>query len=133
MSFVSLKLPLIDFSNLGENDSPRCESTKTQIRETLQEYGCFEATFKNFIPLELRKSVSDGIRQLFDLPLPIKLLNKKSSKPYNIGYVGHNDYGPLMESMGIDDVLSSQTVDTFANLMWPDKGNTTFRFNPFLI
>ncbi|XP_047956864.1 probable 2-oxoglutarate-dependent dioxygenase AOP1 [Salvia hispanica] len=125
MSCVSMKLPLIDLSNLGENDSPKWESTKIQVREALQEYGCFEATFNNIIPLELRKSLDDGIRQLFDLPLAIKLLNKNSPKSYD-GYVGKNDYGRLVESTGINGALSSHAVDTFANLMWPDQGNPTF-------
>ncbi|KAG6425989.1 hypothetical protein SASPL_110202 [Salvia splendens] len=124
MSCASMKLPLIDLNNLGENDSPRWESTKIQIREALQEYGCFEATFNNIIPFELRKSVGDGIRQLFDLPLAIKLLNN-SHKPLH-GYIGQNNFSPLMESMGIDGALSSHVVDTFANLMWPDQGNPTF-------
>ncbi|KAG6425988.1 hypothetical protein SASPL_110201 [Salvia splendens] len=125
MSCASMKLPLIDLNNLGENDSPRWESTKIQIREALQEYGCFEATFNNIIPFELRKSVGDGIRQLFDLPLAIKLLNN-SHKPLH-GYIGQNNFSPLMESIGIDGALSSHVVDTFANLMWPDQGNPTFR------
>ncbi|KAG6425991.1 hypothetical protein SASPL_110204 [Salvia splendens] len=124
MSCASMKLPLIDLNNLGENDSPRWESTKIQIREALQEYGCFEATFNNIIPFELRKSVGDGIRQLFDLPLAIKLLNN-SHKPLH-GYIGQNNFSPLMESMDIDGALSSHVVDTFANLMWPDQGNPTF-------
>ncbi|KAG6425980.1 hypothetical protein SASPL_110193 [Salvia splendens] len=126
MSCASMKFPLIDLNNLGENDSPRWESTKIQIREALQEYGCFEATFNNIIPFELRKSVGDGIRQLFDLPLAIKLLNS-SHKPLH-GYIAQNNFGPLMESMGIDGALSSHVVDTFANLMWPDQGNPTFRY-----
>ncbi|XP_042018666.1 probable 2-oxoglutarate-dependent dioxygenase AOP1 [Salvia splendens] len=120
-----MKLPLIDLSNLGENDSPRWESTKIQIREALQEYGCFEANFNNNIPLELRKSVGEGIRQLFDLPLAIKLLNKNPHKPLH-SYVGRNDTDGLVESVAIDGALSSHVVDTFANLMWPNQGNPTF-------
>ena len=131
MSCVSMKLPLIDLSNLGEDDSPRWESTKMKIREALQEYGCFEATFSN-IPLELRKSIGDGIQQILDLPLAIKLLNKNSHKPFH-GYVGQNNFIPLYESMGIDGALSSHAVDTFANLMWPDQGNPTFRFDRYVL
>ncbi|KAG6425971.1 hypothetical protein SASPL_110183 [Salvia splendens] len=125
MSFVSMKIPLIDLSNLGENDSTRWESTKIQIREALQEYGCFEATFNNIIPLELRKSVGDGIRQLFDLPLATKLLNKNPQIPLH-SYVGRNDSNTLVESIAIDGALSPHEVDTFTNLMWPDQGNPTF-------
>ena len=132
MGCVRMNFPLIDLSNLGENDSPRWESTKFQIREFLQEYGCFEATFNIIIPLELRKLISDGIRQLFDLPLAIKLLNKNSHKPFH-GYVGQNNFIPLYESMGIDGALSSHAVDTFANLMWPDQGNPTFRFDRYVL
>ncbi|KAG6425984.1 hypothetical protein SASPL_110197 [Salvia splendens] len=65
MSCVSTKLPLIDLSNLGENDSP--------------------------------------------------------------SYVSRNDSDALVESIVIDGALSPHVVDTFANLMWPDQGNPTFR------
>ncbi|KAL1551454.1 putative 2-oxoglutarate-dependent dioxygenase AOP1 [Salvia divinorum] len=125
MRSESMKLPLIDLSNLGKDDSPRWESTKIRIREALQEYGCFEATFDQ-IPLELRKSVGDGIQQLFDLPLAIKQRNI-SHKPYH-GYVGQSAFVPLFESMGIDGALSPHIVDTFTNLMWP-QGNPTFSKN----
>ncbi|XP_057772957.1 2-oxoglutarate-dependent dioxygenase AOP2-like [Salvia miltiorrhiza] len=120
-----MKLPLIDLSKLGEDDSTRWESAKIEIREALQEYGCFEATFDE-IPVELRKSVVEGIQQLFDLPLPIKMRNK-SDKPYH-GYVGQSPFVPLFESMGIDGALSPQTVDTFTNLIW-SQGNPTFSKN----
>ncbi|KAG6403220.1 hypothetical protein SASPL_135437 [Salvia splendens] len=124
MSSVSMKLSLIDLSNLGENDFPRWESTKIQIREALQEYGCFEATFNNIIPLELRKSVGDDIRQFFNLPLAVKLLNKHH-KAYH-SYVGQNNFATPAERSGFVGAFSSHIVDTFANLMWPDQGNTTF-------
>ncbi|XP_042055709.1 probable 2-oxoglutarate-dependent dioxygenase AOP1 [Salvia splendens] len=125
MNCVSTKLPLIDLSNLGENDSPRWESTEIQIREAIQEYGGCEATYINLIPLELRKSVGDGIRQLFDLPLATKLLNKNPHIPLH-SYVSRNDSDALVESIVIDGALSPHVVDTFANLMWPDQGNPTF-------
>ncbi|KAL1551455.1 putative 2-oxoglutarate-dependent dioxygenase AOP1 [Salvia divinorum] len=124
MSSERMKIPLIDLSNLGKDDSSRWESTKIEIREALQEYGCFEATCNN-IPPELKKSVDDGMRQLFDRPLAIKLRNKYPHKPY-AGYMGQHDHVPLYESLGIDGALSSRAVDTFANLMWPGQGNPTF-------
>ncbi|XP_047956451.1 probable 2-oxoglutarate-dependent dioxygenase AOP1 [Salvia hispanica] len=123
MSSESMKLPLIELSNLEKDDSSRWESTKIQVREALQEYGCFEATFDH-IPLELLKSVSDVTQQLFNVPLPNKLRNI-THKPYH-GYVGQNPFVPLFESMGIDGALSPHVVDTFTNLMWPDQGNPTF-------
>ncbi|KAG6425985.1 hypothetical protein SASPL_110198 [Salvia splendens] len=120
MSCVSTKLPLIDLSNLGENDSPRWESTEIQILEALQEYGGFEATYINLIPLELRKSVGDGIRQLFDLSLATKLLNKNPHIPLH-SYVSRNDSDALVESIVIDGALSPHVVETSPTSCGPIK------------
>ncbi|KAL2243416.1 probable 2-oxoglutarate-dependent dioxygenase AOP1 [Sesamum indicum] len=119
-----MKLPVIDFSNLKQDSrTPTWESTKTQVRAALEEYGCFEAVFDQ-IPPTLRQSTIDGIKQLFDLPLQTKLRNR-SNKPYH-GYVGQYPIVPLYESLGIEDALSPAKVDSFSNLMWPEDGNPTF-------
>ncbi|KAL7145548.1 hypothetical protein ABFS83_07G091800 [Erythranthe nasuta] len=117
----SMQLPIIDFSNL-KRETPNWESVKTQVREALEEYGCFEAKYDQ-IPLHLRKSVFDVLQQLFDLPLQNKLRNR-SNKPYH-GYVGQYAMVPLYESLGIDDVLSPGNIETFTNLMW-SEGNPAF-------
>ncbi|KAL8043102.1 hypothetical protein ABFS82_09G098400 [Erythranthe guttata] len=116
-----LKLPLIDFSNLKQ-EPQAWESTKTRVRKALEEYGCFEAKFDE-IPLHLRKSIFDALKQLFDLPLENKLLNT-SNKPYH-AYLGQDAMVPLYESMGIDNALAPESIETFSNLMWA-HGNPTF-------
>ncbi|KAK6125158.1 hypothetical protein DH2020_041099 [Rehmannia glutinosa] len=65
MGSETMKLPIIDFSNLKQQ-TPKWESVKIQVLEPLEEYDCFEAIFDE-IPLNLRKSVIDGLQQLFDL------------------------------------------------------------------
>lgn len=122
MGSQSLNLPIIDLSSAaaGEDEYSR---NKIRIREALQEYGCFEAKFDG-IPLHLRKSVGDGIQQLFDLSVEIKQRNR-SEKPYH-GYIGQQAFVPLYESMGIDEVLSPGALDAFTNLIWP-QGNPSVR------
>lgn len=124
MGTETLKLPVIDLSNLKNETEETWESVKIQVRQALEEYGCFEATFDH-IPLHLQTSVLDGLKQLFDLPLAIKLCNT-AERPYH-GYVGQVPSLPLYESLGIEDALSPRKIDTFTNLMWP-KGNPSFRY-----
>ncbi|XP_047957399.1 probable 2-oxoglutarate-dependent dioxygenase AOP1 [Salvia hispanica] len=114
MGSKTQKLPLINLSNLREEN---WESVKIQVRQALEEFGCFEAIYDH-IHLHLQKKVLDGLKQLFDLPLQVKLCNK-AQKPYH-GYVGQIPSLPLYESLGIEDVTS------FTNLMWPE-GNPSFR------
>ncbi|XP_057773030.1 probable 2-oxoglutarate-dependent dioxygenase AOP1 isoform X2 [Salvia miltiorrhiza] len=121
MGSESLKLPVIELSNL-KHESETWESTKVQVRQALEDYGCFEATFDQ-IPVDLRESVLDGLKQLFDLPLEVKLCNK-SERPYH-GYTGQVPTLPLYESLGIEDVASPHQIHSFTNLMWP-QGNPSF-------
>ncbi|KAL8478190.1 hypothetical protein ACS0TY_030181 [Phlomoides rotata] len=79
-------------------------------------------------PLHLRKSVSEAMQQLFDLPLETKLCNTSDN---NRGYIGQHPLVLIYQSMGIEDALSPRNIDTFANLLWP-QGNPTFRRNTLL-
>ncbi|KAL8458121.1 hypothetical protein ACS0TY_035852 [Phlomoides rotata] len=115
-------LPLIDFCHL-KHQTPTWESAKIQVLEALQQYGCFEANLDEEIPpLHLRKSVSEAMQQLFDLPLETKLRNTSNN---HRGYIGQNPLVPIYQSMGIEDALSPGNIDTFAHLLWP-QGNPTF-------
>ncbi|KAG6581246.1 putative 2-oxoglutarate-dependent dioxygenase AOP1, partial [Cucurbita argyrosperma subsp. sororia] len=62
----SLKLPHIDFSNL-EAGSPKWELAKALVKEALQEFGCFEASFDK-VADEVRKRLFEALEELFDLP-----------------------------------------------------------------
>jgi len=122
----TLKLPVIDFSNLLlKPGTPEWDSLKAQVWEALVEYGCFEALFSK-VPLELRNSVLGAIEELFDLPLQTKLQNV-SKKPFH-GYVGQYPMVPLYESMGIDDAHISDKVDSLTNIFWP-QGKPRFSYN----
>ncbi|CAA0839116.1 2-oxoglutarate (2OG) and Fe(II)-dependent oxygenase superfamily protein [Striga hermonthica] len=121
MGSENIKLPLINLSNIKEQ-SPTWEVAKSQVLQALQEYGCFEATFDR-VPINLRKSVIEGLKQLFDLPLENKLRNR-SNTPYH-GYVGQYAMVPLYESLGLQDALSPGKIKSFTNLMWA-QGNPTF-------
>lgn len=118
----SLKLPLIDFSNL-ELGSPKWEMAKALVKKALEEFGCFEASFEKVL-LEARKGLFEALEELFNLPLETKLRNV-SQKPFH-GYVGQYPMAPLFESMGVEDSTMLEKVQTFTNILWP-QGNPTFR------
>nr|GEW21955.1 probable 2-oxoglutarate-dependent dioxygenase AOP1 [Tanacetum cinerariifolium] len=116
-SQVLPRLPTIDFSNINkQNRDSVWDSTKTQVFDALQEFGCFEASF-NGISHDLRNSVFSSLKELFDLPLETKVRNF-TEKLYN-GYIGLAKQIPIFESLGIED------PESFSNLMWPN-GNDEF-------
>ena len=121
---IRLKLPVIDFSTL-KPETTEWDSVRAQVRQALEEFGCFEALFDK-IPSDIRKAIFESLQELFDLPLQTKLRNI-SKKPFH-GYVGQYPMVPLYESMGIDDANIDQKVECFANILWP-KGNPNFWYN----
>ncbi|KAK5843080.1 hypothetical protein PVK06_005511 [Gossypium arboreum] len=70
-SETPVRLPVIDFSKQKlKPGSPESNLVKLQVREALEEYGCFEALFDQV--LELRHAVFGAMEELFDLPLQTK-------------------------------------------------------------
>ncbi|PIA65334.1 hypothetical protein AQUCO_00100662v1 [Aquilegia coerulea] len=119
-----LRLPIVDFSKTElKPGTPEWESVKLQVKEAVEEYGCFEAVY-NKVPTELHKALYSSLEELFDLPLPTKLKNK-STKPFH-GYVGQYPNIPLYESMGIDDAINIENAESLASILWPEKGNANF-------
>lgn len=125
---TSMKLPVIDFSNLKQ-ETPTWETVKTQVMEAVEEYGCFEAVFDQ-IPLHLQKSLFDVLQQLFDLPFENKLRNK-ADKPYHSHIFRGQAQSPSYESLAINDALSPGMVETFTNLMW-SQGNPDLRYTVYI-
>ncbi|XP_047333484.1 probable 2-oxoglutarate-dependent dioxygenase AOP1 [Impatiens glandulifera] len=116
-------LPIIDFAQPDlKPGSPSWDSVRNLVRQALEEYGCFEASFPR-IPLEDRKNTFSCLEEVFDLPLQTKVKNT-SNKPYH-GYVGQYPTVPLYESMGIDGAQMVENVEEFTRDMWPE-GNVTF-------
>ncbi|XP_009771248.1 putative 2-oxoglutarate-dependent dioxygenase AOP1 isoform X2 [Nicotiana tabacum] len=123
MGSETIKLPNIDFSN--EDLKPGSlvwNQVKNQVHKALVNYGCFEASFDK-IPIHLRKSIFESLKELFDLPLQTKIRNI-STKPFH-GYVGQYPAVPLYESMGIDDANISDKAERFTRILWPE-GNPNF-------
>ncbi|XP_049386568.1 probable 2-oxoglutarate-dependent dioxygenase AOP1 [Solanum stenotomum] len=118
-----VKIPTIDFSNHEElkPNTPLWESTKIQVFEALQEYGCFEAIYK--VPNEIKDGMFGISKEIFEFPLETKLKNF-SEKPLH-GYMGMIPQLPLYESLCIPDLLNPQSLETFANIFWP-QGNHHF-------
>ncbi|XP_073147339.1 probable 2-oxoglutarate-dependent dioxygenase AOP1 [Henckelia pumila] len=125
MGSETIKLPTIHFPHLKQekSSSQTWEFLKNQVILALQEFGGFEATFDQ-IPQKLRSSVIEGIKQFFEVPFPIKL-RYKPKNPYHGYNIGHHDFAPLYESFGIDDALSSGSMESFTDLIW-SEGNADF-------
>ena len=124
-SETSFRLPVIDFSKQDlKPASPEWDSVKTQVRQALEEYGCFEALYDK-APLELRKAVFGGLEELFDLPLETKMLNV-SEKPSH-AYIAPHRNASLYESIGIEEPNIAENVESLTSSFFP-QGNTSFRF-----
>ncbi|OIT02752.1 PREDICTED: probable 2-oxoglutarate-dependent dioxygenase AOP1 [Nicotiana attenuata] len=123
MGSETIKLPNIDFSNEDlKTGTLVWNQVKNQVHQALVNYGCFEASFDK-IPIHLRKSIFESLKELFDLPLQTKIRNT-STKPFH-GYVGQYPAVPLYESMGIDDANISDKAESFTRILWPE-GNPNF-------
>lgn len=123
-----IRLPVIDFSKPElKPGTPDWDSLRAQVRQALEEYGCFEALF-NKVQLELRKALLGAIDELFDLPLPTKLRNI-SKRPFH-GYIGQHPEVPLYESLGIDDANIPEKVENVANIFWPE-GKQSFWYTSY--
>ncbi|KAK8684759.1 hypothetical protein V6N13_040775 [Hibiscus sabdariffa] len=111
-------VPVIDFSTQDlKPGSPEWDSVKFRVREALEEYGCFEASFDEV--KVLRGAIFGALEELFDLPLPTKQLCV-SDKPFR-GYFG-SPMG-LLESMSVDDAHVAENIEqNLTNILWP-QGN----------
>ncbi|XVF26680.1 hypothetical protein REPUB_Repub14bG0038700 [Reevesia pubescens] len=120
-SEAPVRLPVIDFSKHDlKPGTPEWDLVKVQVRQALQEYGCFEAFFDKI--LELRKAIFGALEELFDLPLETKKLYV-SDKLFR-GYYGPKV--PLYESMIIDESNIAESIEQrLTNILWP-QGNTSF-------
>ncbi|KAG4154526.1 hypothetical protein ERO13_D03G073600v2 [Gossypium hirsutum] len=120
-SETAVRLPVIDFSKQElKPGSPEWDLVKLQVREALEEYGCFEALFDQV--LELRHAVFGAMEELFDLPLQTKKLYV-SSKLFR-GY--SRDASGLHENMAIDDAHIPENIESdLTNILWP-QGNKSF-------
>ncbi|KAI5675606.1 hypothetical protein M9H77_06556 [Catharanthus roseus] len=124
-SSFRIKLPIIDFSSQDlKFGTPIWDSVKIEVRKALEEFGCFKALFDK-IPLPLRKSLFEGMADLFYLPLQTKIKNSSKKPFHGLHNVGQYPIAPLYESMGIEEPISPEKVESFTKLMWP-QGNSTF-------
>nr|BDF88548.1 habrochaitoside A synthase [Solanum habrochaites] len=124
MASTKVKIPTIDFSNEElKPNTPLWESTKIQLFEAFQEYGCIEAIYGEN-PNEIREGIFDIEKKIFEFPLETKMKNH-SEIPLHIGYIGQIPHLPSYESLCIPNFLAPQSVENFANIFWPN-GNPEF-------
>ncbi|CAI9102427.1 OLC1v1000693C1 [Oldenlandia corymbosa var. corymbosa] len=121
------KLPIINFT--AENLTPGTEnwrSTCKAVREAMEEFSSFIGVYDDDGELgprpELMRSVFSSLKELFDLPEETKSLN--TSELPGFGYFG-GMWWQLIETVGIGDSTSLESVQSFTKLMWP-SGNNNF-------
>ncbi|KAL4351911.1 hypothetical protein GQ457_06G020360 [Hibiscus cannabinus] len=121
-SGTGVRLPVIDFSTRElKPDSPDWDLVKVQVRQALEEFGCFEALFDKV--LEVRDVLFGAMEELFDLPSPTKQLCT-SDKPYR----GYHESMMLRQNycVPVDEAHIAQIIDQdLTNILWP-QGNISF-------
>ena len=111
------KLPTVSLT--GGNVKPGSSSwilTCKNIREALEEYGCFAATYDG-VSMDLHNKVFEVIKPMFELPMEVKTKNT-SNIPYH-GYYRPGPILPLLDSFGIDDATALEKTRNFTHLLWP--------------
>ncbi|KAG8492489.1 hypothetical protein CXB51_009752 [Gossypium anomalum] len=97
-------VPVIDFSNQNlKPGSPEWDLVKSQVREALGEYGCFEALFDPI--LELRKAVFAALQEAFDLPLQTKKLKTLASFTQLASELQKKILEMILESFGLEKYM----------------------------
>lgn len=116
-------LPTLDLTGKNLNpDSSTWIATCDDVRNALEEYGCFVAMYDQ-ISSELSNTMVTCLEDLFSLPTETKVQNLSNNKYF--GHVAPNTLFPLYESIGIIGVNTPEGTQTFTDLMWP-SGNDIF-------
>ncbi|OMO52399.1 Oxoglutarate/iron-dependent dioxygenase [Corchorus capsularis] len=117
------RIPIIEFAT-GSADLERgTEGWKhlcKRVREACENYGCFEVVYGK-IPRKLREETFSSLRELIEVPLENKQKNV-NPKPYH-SYFGPCSHVSLYEGFGIEDASNYNSVQSFAQLMWPHGHN----------
>nr|VDD24213.1 unnamed protein product [Brassica oleracea] len=113
------QLPVIYLSDQTlKPGSEKWVEVRSDVRKALEDYGAFEVSYDR-VSEELKQSVLEAMKELFELPVEAKRRNV-SPKPYT-GYSTHNG---LSESLGIQDPEVLEKVNEFTQLLRPDcEGN----------
>ena len=118
-SLLQPKLPVIDLcrDNL-KIDSGSWLSASQAVRRALEEYGCFMAVCDED-SWEIHGAMFHETKELFDLPVEIKVQNTSDKLGFGIGQYPNL----LLEYSSIE--MSRETIQSFTRLMWP-SGNDSF-------
>ncbi|KAA3486024.1 putative 2-oxoglutarate-dependent dioxygenase AOP1 [Gossypium australe] len=117
---AELAIPVIEFRT-GSPDLERgtegWHHLCKRVREACETYGCFEVVYEK-ISREVREETFELLNELVEVPLERKQLNV-NPKPYH-SYFGPCSQACLYEGFGIEDASNYDSVNNFAQLMWPD-------------
>ncbi|KAG2297512.1 hypothetical protein Bca52824_044181 [Brassica carinata] len=107
------QLPVIYLSDQTlKPGSEKWVEVRSDVRKALEDYGAFEVSYDR-VSEELKESVLEAMKELFQLPVEAKRRNV-SPKPYT-GYMTHNG---ISESLGIQDANVLEKVNEFTQLLY---------------
>ncbi|GMI84237.1 hypothetical protein like AT1G52820 [Hibiscus trionum] len=118
---AEFQIPAIEFRT-GSPDLDRGTEGWYQlckkVREACETYGCFQVVYGK-ISRKIRDETFGLLKELVDeVPLERKQKNV-NPKPYH-SYFGPCSQQSLYEGFGIEDASNYDSVESFAQLMWPD-------------
>ncbi|CAM8900590.1 unnamed protein product [Rhodiola kirilowii] len=99
--------------------SSKCD----EVRQALEEYGCFIVE-NDKIPADFGTKIISASEDLFNLPVETKKKNNYAAQLLP-GYVGQHAQFPLYEAMRIPGT-TLDAMQHVTDLMWPDQGNVDF-------
>ncbi|XP_014499326.1 probable 2-oxoglutarate-dependent dioxygenase AOP1.2 [Vigna radiata var. radiata] len=121
-----MTISCFDFWNGGmivEEGSEEWKEMSMKVKEACESDGFFLLRCDEINSKGARKELFKNMKALFHLPQEAKQQHI-SPKPFR-SFSLYNYMNTHYESFGLDDVLLSTSVDTLANLMWP-QGNPHF-------
>ncbi|WVZ20780.1 hypothetical protein V8G54_008102 [Vigna mungo] len=106
-----------------DEGSEEWKKMSMKVKEACESDGCFLLRCDEINSKGAHKELFKNMKALFHLPQETKQ-QYISPKPFR-SFSLYNYMDTHYESFGLDDVLLSTSVDTLANLMWP-QGNSHF-------
>ncbi|XP_014499325.1 2-oxoglutarate-dependent dioxygenase AOP3-like [Vigna radiata var. radiata] len=106
-----------------EEGSEEWKEMSMKVKEACESYGCFLLRCDEINSKGAREELFENMKALFHLPQETKQ-QYISPRPFR-SFSLYNYMNTRYETFGLDDVLLSISVDTLANLMWP-QGNPHF-------
>ncbi|KAK8262326.1 hypothetical protein V6Z11_D13G248400 [Gossypium hirsutum] len=116
---AKIEFPVIEFRSSDlERGTNGWHRLCNKVREACETFGCFEVVYDT-ISTEVREEMFRLMKELAEVPVERK--QKNVLPPPSHGWVGpSSEVSPLYEGFGLGDASNYDSVNNFAQLMWPE-------------